>query len=185
MELYELLAYVATRLEALRIDYLVTGSVASVSFGEPRFTNDVDIVVRLSEGQALRLCDALPEEEFYVSKEAAVDAVRRGGQFNAIHFKSGLKVDFMAAGDSPYDESRFERPVSVQVTPDQRVSFASPEDIILSKLRFYQEGQSQKHISDIQGILRVSGPELDMEYIERWAGRLGVDDEWRLARGES
>lgn len=182
MELSELVAYITARLEDLRIEYLVTGSVASVSFGEPRFTNDVDIVVRLSEGQALRLCESLPEEEFYVSKEAAVDAVRRGGQFNAIHFTSGLKVGFMAAGDSPYDESRFDRPVSVQVTPQARASFASPEDIILSKLRFYQEGQSQKHISDIRGILRVSGPELDYEYLDRWARRLGVQEEWRLAR---
>jgi len=185
MELYELLAYVTDRLESLGIEYLITGSVASVSFGEPRFTNDVDIVVRLSEGQAIRLCESLPEEEFYVSREAAVDAVRRGGQFNAIHFTSGLKVDFMAAGDNPYDESRFERPVSVQVTPDRRASFASPEDIILSKLRFYKEGRSDKHISDIRGILRVSGPELDRDYLERWAAQLGVQDEWRLALGES
>lgn len=183
MELNELLAYVTERLESLGIEYLVTGSVASVSFGEPRFTNDVDIVVRLSEGQALRLCESLPEEEFYISKEAASDAVRRGGQFNAIHFKSGLKVDFMAAGESAYDESRFGRPVSVQITPDARASFASPEDIILSKLRFYQEGQSQKHISDIRGILRVSGPQLDFDYLDRWAARLGVEEEWRLARG--
>lgn len=183
MELNELLAYVTERLESLGIEYLVTGSVASVSFGEPRFTNDVDIVVRLSEGQALRLCESLPEEEFYISKEAASDAVRRGGQFNAIHFTSGLKVDFMAAGESPYDESRFGRPVSVQITPDARASFASPEDIILSKLRFYREGQSQKHISDIRGILRVSGPQLDFDYLDRWAARLGVEDEWRLARG--
>jgi hypothetical protein len=35
------------RLEAQGLRYMVTGSVAAMSYGEPRFTNDVDIVIVL------------------------------------------------------------------------------------------------------------------------------------------
>ena len=41
---YELLRTVVEVLERLRIPYLVTGSIASMAYGEPRLTNDSDIV---------------------------------------------------------------------------------------------------------------------------------------------
>ena len=41
---YELLQKVITAFEELNIRYIVTGSVASMAYGEPRLTNDIDIV---------------------------------------------------------------------------------------------------------------------------------------------
>ena len=75
MEPSELLRLAAETLERLGIDYLVTGSMASIAYGEPRFTNDIDIVVRLSPDQAETLCAALSASDFYVSDEAAEEAV--------------------------------------------------------------------------------------------------------------
>ena len=43
----ELLAHLAASLELLQIRYLVTGSMATIAYGEPRFTNDIDVVVAL------------------------------------------------------------------------------------------------------------------------------------------
>ena len=45
MELAELLHRVTASLEALDIPYLVTGSMATIAYGEPRFTRDIDVVV--------------------------------------------------------------------------------------------------------------------------------------------
>ena len=49
MELYDLLARVIKAFEGLQIPYLVTGSIASMAYGEPRLTNDIDIVAGILE----------------------------------------------------------------------------------------------------------------------------------------
>jgi hypothetical protein len=62
-------------LEDHRIKYMVVGSFASIAYGEPRLTNDIDIVVQLNFEQADLLCNAFPDPEFYVSVAAARDTV--------------------------------------------------------------------------------------------------------------
>lgn len=180
MELAELLGRVTGVLDELGIPYLVTGSMATIAYGEPRLTNDIDVAVRLSAHQVGPLCDAFPEDEFYVAREAAVDAVGRGGQFNILHPESGLKVDVMVAEDSPFNASRFERGRAVAVAADVTAEFASPEDVVLKKLEYYRAGGSEKHLRDIAGVLRIVGPELDRAYIGEWAERLGVLELWEM-----
>ena len=46
---FELLQRVVEVLEHLQIPYLVTGVIASIAYGEPRLTNDIDVVVALRE----------------------------------------------------------------------------------------------------------------------------------------
>jgi hypothetical protein len=53
------------RLNELGVRYMVTGSVAAMIYGEPRFTNDVDIVVMMDAAQAERLAEVFPSPEFY------------------------------------------------------------------------------------------------------------------------
>lgn len=175
----ELLRRVTGALTELGIPHLVTGSVASIFFGEPRFTNDIDIVIDLSAAGVDDLCAAFPADDFYLSKEAARDAVRRCGQFNLIHPASGLKVDFIVAAGSAFDRSRFARARRVRPAPDFTASFASPEDVILKKMQTYLDGGSDKHLRDIAGILAMSGEALDREYLDEWASRLELDELWR------
>ena len=90
MELYDLLAQVVRTFERLRIPYLVTGSVASMAYGEPRLTNDIDVVAGIREADISDMVAAFPAPEFYLSDEAIRDAICRDGQFNIIHPGSGL-----------------------------------------------------------------------------------------------
>lgn len=182
MDQDELLRRVVGALERLRIPYLVTGSMASIFFGEPRFTNDIDIVVSLSEDRSDDLADEFPAEDFYLDRQAAIDAVRNHRQFNLIHPRSGLKVDFVVASPTPFNESRFSRAKRVRPGVDFEAVFATPEDVILMKLDYFRRGGSNKHLRDVSGILAVSGEMLDESYIETWAERLGVSEEWRKAR---
>jgi len=179
MELIELLTRVTDSLDQLGIPYLVTGSMATIAYGEPRLTNDIDLVVRLSPLQVPSLCDAFPEDEFYVSREAALDSARRWRQFNILHPKSGLKIDVMVADDSDFNASRFGRARLLSVAPDVTATFASPEDVILKKLEYFREGGSEKHLRDISGVLKIMGPELDQQYLVVWARRLGLSALWR------
>ena len=179
MELAELLSRVTETFDQLGIPYLVTGSMATIAYGEPRLTNDIAVVVRLSPIQVRPLCDAFPDDEFYVSLEAALESVQHRGQFNILHPASGLKIDLMVADDSAFNTSRFERTRFLSVAPEIVVAFASPEDVILKKLEYFREGGSEKHLRDIAGVLKIMGPELDHPYLTSWAQSLGLLEIWQ------
>ena len=181
MEPLDLLSKVVEILDGLGIEYLITGSFGAMAYGEYRSTNDIDIVVRLTPEKARLLCRAFPETEFYASEAAAVDAVNQTGQFNVIHPASRLKIDFMISDKSEFNQSRFARRRVLHPLPNRSVQFSAPEDIILKKLEFYREGGSDKHLRDIRGILKILGDSVDRRYIELWADRLGVREQWREA----
>lgn len=179
MEPSELLRRFVAVLEGLRIPYLITGSMASIAYGESRFTNDIDVVVTLPLDQVDAFCQSFPETEFYCYREAVMQAVRQRSQFNIIHFESGLKIDVIIPDDSEFNRSRLARGVRLPARDDFEATFSSPEDVIIKKLEFYREGGSDKHLRDIAGVLKVLGERVDRVYITGWATRLGVEDIWR------
>ncbi|HEV2854162.1 MAG TPA: hypothetical protein VHC97_15315 [Thermoanaerobaculia bacterium] len=178
MEQSELLRRVTGVLERLGLRYFVTGSMATIFFGEPRFTNDIDIVVDLPASRIADLCAAFPSPEFYLSEETVRRAVARRGQFNIIQPASGLKVDVMVPADTPFNRGRFLRAQRVRPLPDLDAVFSSAEDVILKKMEAYLEGGSEKHLRDITGILKISGKDLDRSYIAEWAERMGTSEVW-------
>lgn len=178
MEQDELLRRVVETLERLRLPYLVTGSMATILYGEPRFTNDVDVVVQLPLAAVDALLEAFPAPEFYLDDEQIRSAIARQRQFNVIHPASGLKVDFIVPTMDAFDRSRFSRARRVTLGTGQESKFAAPEDVILKKLQYYAEGGSDKHLRDISGILRISPGEVDRDYVADWARRLGVLEIW-------
>ena len=92
MEQSELLRIIVEAMRQLGARYLVTGSQASIYFGEPRFTNDIDIVADLRVEHVEPLCRLFPEPDFYVSPEAVRDAITHCTPFNIIHPQSGIWV---------------------------------------------------------------------------------------------
>jgi len=177
---YELLQRMVEALEESGIPYLVTGSVAAMAYGEPRLTNDIDIVAAIEERHVPGLLAAFPAEEFYVSEEMIREAIRRRLQFHIIHPSSGLKVDIIIRKDTPFDISRFSRIRRISPAESYSASFAAPEDIIVMKMRYYLDGGSEKHLRDITGILKVSRGEVDLNYIADWSRRLGLTEVWQM-----
>lgn len=174
----ELLRYLVDTLEALGIEYMITGSQASIYYGEPRFTQDIDVVAEIDATHVPALAARFAPPEFYLSEEAAREAIARRGQFNIVHSGSGLKVDVVVRKDSPFARTEFERRRRQPILPARDACFARPEDVILHKLVFVRQGASERHLRDIAGILRISGAELDLAHVSAWAERLGVADLW-------
>jgi hypothetical protein len=114
-----------------------------------------------------------------VSAQAVANAIRSKHQFNVLHPDSGLKIDVIIASGSEFDRSRLSRRRRLQAFPDKTVCFAAPEDVILKKLAYFQEGGSEKHLRDIAGVLRVQGDKVDRTYIADWARRLGLSAQWQ------
>ncbi|HEX4796508.1 MAG TPA: nucleotidyl transferase AbiEii/AbiGii toxin family protein [Humisphaera sp.] len=179
MEQPDLLRYAIETLERLNITYMVVGSIASSAYGEPRLTQDIDIVIDARDAQVRELCAAFSPSDFYVSLEAALQAARRpGAQFNVLDPSSGTKIDFMIARKDDWGSEQVARRQSIELAPDQQGYAARPEDVIISKLLYYQEGGSEKHLRDIAGMLKVSGDEIDRAYVEKWATQLDVIEIW-------
>lgn len=172
-------------LSALGIRYVIGGSVAATLYGEPRATLDLDVVIDADASAALRVVDAL-KRDFYVEEEDALQAVRHGSSFNAIHFDAGLKIDFFIAQKSPAVREQFNRARMVQLA-EGAAAFYAPEDILVWKLKWYRAGgeQSDRQWRDIIGILRLSQEPLDDAYLDRVAAAFDVTDLLARAREDA
>lgn len=170
---------VIKKLESENIPYMVVGSVAAMVYGEPRMTHDMDIVIDLLPQNSKKLEQLFSPEEFYCPPLEVLKAeTTHRGQFNLIHHQSGLKIDLMIRKLSDHATEEFQRRRKVPFWQGTEIYLASPEDIILKKLDFYRQGGSEKHISDIRGILTES--EIDKPYLEKWIRELGLEREWKL-----
>jgi hypothetical protein len=169
----ELLADVIARLEAAGVPYMITGSLASTFHGEPRATRDVDVVIDPSSAGLDRLVDDLRAAGYYVDRDAAEDALRDRGQFNAIG-DAAAKIDFIVRRDRPFSIEEFGRRRRVELlgTPG---FIASVEDVILAKLEWAADTGSERQLRDVAAMVAVSGDALDAAYLMTWAARLGVE----------
>lgn len=179
-----LVALFVRPLNQLRIPYLVTGAVASVVYGEPRLTRDIDLVIALRPRDARRFAETWSPEEFYVPPVEVIEEESgraAHGHFNIIHHRTAMRADVYLAGSDALNTWSFAHAV-VRRIDDDEVCMAPIEAVILSKLRYYQIGRSDRHLRDIHRMLRVSGDLVDRPELERWAAQLGVESEWRQAQ---
>ena len=172
MTFAELVREVIGQLDRAGIPYMLTGSLASTFHGEPRATRDADIVIDPSPVSLDRLVDSLRAAGFYVDRDAAEDALRERGQFNAIG-DAAAKVDFIIRKDRAFSIEEFGRRRNVELlgTPG---FIASVEDVILAKLEWAAVTNSDRQLRDVAGMISVSGDSLDTRYLTTWAERLGV-----------
>jgi hypothetical protein len=178
MDQNELLSYIVHCFEKLDIPYFITGSIASIAYGEPRLTNAIDIVADIKRDHIDEFKGCFPENDFYLEKESIKRAVKYQHQFNIIHPASGFKMDIMISKKDAFDQNRFNRIKRLLISENESANFASPEDVILKKLQYFKEGGSEKHLRDITGILRISGDMINKDYLSVWAEKLGVGEIW-------
>ena len=166
--------------ETLGVSYLIGGSVASAIHGEPRATEDADLVAELGPAHITPLLGVLGAD-FYVDRECIEDAIRQHGSFNAIHLATMQKIDIFVPSGNPLDTEQMRRRSEILLDPGSgiRAFVATPEDTILQKLRWYDLGQgvSDRQWRDVLGIIKVQGERLDVAYLRnmaRAAGLLGL-----------
>lgn len=163
--------------EKLNITYYIGGSLASSAFGVARATLDVDVVADITLEKASFIEEFL-KEEFYVDIEMIRNAIHQQSYFNLIHLETIFKIDVFILKNLPFYQQAFSRRIQKATSEDtsQKLFFATPEDIILSKLEWYKSGKeaSDRQWNDILGVLKVQGSQLDKTYLEHWAEELSV-----------
>jgi hypothetical protein len=163
-------------LEQAAVPYMLTGSVASASHGEPRSTLHIDIVIDPDVATLERLVEALEAGGFYVDRDAALGALRERAQFNAIG-TDAVKVDFIIRRNRPFSVEEFGRRHEVQL-PGSAGYMATAEDLIVAKLEWAVATDSERQLRDVAGILAVAGNTLDQTYLSHWIVALGLTDAW-------
>jgi len=162
------------------IDYMIVGSIASMTYGEPRLTHDMDLVIEVSSTQIQKLAAMFQSEDYYVPPvDILVQETLNKRSFNVLHISSGLKVDCIIRGSSPHAIEEFQRRRRIELVSGFSAYVAAPEDVIIKKLQYFLEGGSQKHLDDVRGILAHTA--VDHTYLNRWVNFLHLEDAWHQA----
>jgi hypothetical protein len=177
----EALQRIAAELNSAAIPYMLTGSFASVFYGSPRSTQDIDLVIETNYAQLRAFVDGLSLSEYYVEMEAALEALKRESIFNIIDLRSSWKIDIIIRKSRAFSREEFGRR-RLQKVQEVPLFVASAEDVILTKLEWAKLGQSQRQIEDAAGILKMRREALDASYIAKWVRELGLSEQWMNAQ---
>lgn len=190
LDITTFLKLILDALKASKVEYLIGGAIAEWAWGEPRATQDLDVVINLPVKAIGRFSRELEKRDMLVPADIILDTMmedRADIPLNAIHMYSGLKADLylMRDGDE-LRQSAFQRRLLVDYGPPiGEVYVHSPEDLILYKLMYLGLSGQPKHARDIAAILKAKKNQLDYGYIESWVVRLGLISVWQAIRADN
>ena len=183
MQVSNLFSLFILPLAATNVRYMITGSVASIVYGRPRLTHDIDIVINLPYSDIAKLHDAFAATDYYLPSVdiISLEAARsQRGHFNIIHNDSGYKCDIFMSGNDAL--------MAWGLTNTRQIDFdnvqlriAPPEYVIVKKLEFYQEGHSEKHIKDIRAMLNETT--IDEDTLAKFISERHLEEHWKLCLG--
>jgi hypothetical protein len=171
-------------LRKYQIPYFVTGSVASIVYGDPRLTHDIDLVLNLNNINIDIFLKAFPSDQFYCPPE---DVIRTEfnrnirGHFNLIHHETGFKADIYLTGQEQLQLWAMQNSKQIDFA-SSKINIAPPEYVIIKKLEFYKEGNAQKHLLDIKSMLNNSAELIDFNYLDNLIIERGLEAEWNAAK---
>jgi len=184
MSQLELLKKTLTALETHNVEYMLVGSFVSSLYGEPRSTQDIDMIVSIDKKQISNLVKYFPPPKYYLDEEQIQLAVRHEKMFNLLDTEEGDKIDFYIQKKEPYEIEKMQRKIKKPFL-GMEVFFLSPEDLILSKLVWSKKsGYSEKQFHDVKGVIRVQKDNLDYPYLKQKISELKLDEFWERLKTE-
>jgi len=181
MQEADLFLYFLKPLSDAGFDYMVTGSVASIIYGQPRMTHDIDLVLELRAEQVSEFISLFSEDEFYCPPKDVIlteIARQRQGHFNIIHQATGFKADIYPNGSDRLHLWAFGRRQKIDLS-GVAVWIAPPEYVILRKLEYFKEGGSSKHLVDIKQMLAISPDIIDLNLLQEQIKENGLKRQWQ------
>lgn len=161
----------AERIEPLKIEYMLTGSLAMMLYSNYRMTADIDIVIALKYEDADRIINAF-EPDYYVPHDRVRDAIAREFMFNVIHQETAFKIDLVIKKSNEFQQIAFERRKKKDFH-GKEISVITLEDLIVSKLLWARKSLSEKQLTDVENLMQEK---FDVDYIENWTRKLKLED---------
>ncbi len=169
--LNEIVTDVCRQLDEAKIEYMLSGSVAMGIYVPSRNSLDVDVVINLKEEDISTFIN-LFSKRYYMNPATIREEVKSRGMFNMIDNQSSFKVDFLILKNSEYRSHEFERKYKVNFLGTE-IWTVSIEDLILSKLIWIQELESDMQKRDIASLLLYKP--IDFNYLSKWITKLHLN----------
>lgn len=170
-------------LDKQRVPYMLVGSFSSNAWGRPRSTNDADIVIQLGSASLSALA-AETGPDCILDPQASFETIT-GATCHRLRLKdSPFYVELFLLRDDEYSQIRFARRVSTSVYR-RTVSLATPEDVVIVKLRWSRHANRRQDLEDVRDVLAVQSGKLDLTYIRHWCDQHGTRDLFEKALAES
>jgi hypothetical protein len=167
------LAVLAT-LNRLAVPYMLVGSFSSNTYGIPRATHDADFVVQVEPGGVRRIVEQLGPQ-FRLEPQITFETTTATTRFVVELTGSAFTIEFFLLSDDPHDQQRFARRREVELPGHRAVAtMPSPEDVIITKLRWFKNGRRARDFDDVRGIVAVRGDRLDWGYLHHWSDLHGT-----------
>ncbi len=167
-------------MDAIGVEYMVSGSMAMSFYARGRTTADIDIVVDPRPSDFRNMSEVLTED-FDVDPDVIIDELRRGGMFNVLTPDAGVKIDVISRKRALESDESWRRRQTFSVE-DQDVQVISAEDLIIAKLYWAKDSHSEMQLSDVRNILKE--PTIDRTYVERRVREMRLEEIWREAAVE-
>ncbi len=159
-------AEVVDALEELGIPYMVVGSFSSNVYGIPRSTHDADFVIVLGERSARVIADRLGPR-YRLDPQMTFESVTMTTRFRMEVVDLTFTIELFLLSDDAHDQERFGRRQRRQLL-GRNVVLPTPEDVIVTKLRWAIQASRPKDMEDIRDVIAVQGDSLDWDYIHHW-----------------
>ena len=164
-------------LEAIGATYAIWGGLAVIAYAEPRFTQDMDVLLSPVGFDASLFVRTLTKTHYHVD-EIAVRQAMSGGFFNVIHLHYHVKTDFYVPVE-PELQTMIAKRTYLPFDEMRRAAYITPTSLVVAKLQAYQDSQSTRHLDDIASIIRLQAAKLEQEQLDVAAARLGLFGVWR------
>jgi hypothetical protein len=169
-------------LDRLAIRFHLTGGVTTIAYGEPRMTQDIDLVIdpQAAAERIEPLLAGLRTAGFLVDEQTARRAVREAGMFQALDLAESLKIDLYTREMIPGELGRSTR---LEVFEGISLPVASRPDAAASKLVWVSKG-SHKSRRDLRQLWRRAAA-AERGLVELLARNLGLERLLRDVLAES
>ncbi len=141
--------------------YVIIGGMAVQYWGEPRFTQDVDLTVSAPMDGLAGFIQAILDR-FEPRIEDALEFARRN-RVVLVSASNGYPLD-ISLGLPGYESDMMERAFEYKLETGIFVRLCSAEDLIIHKA---VAGRAQD-LRDIEGIVYRQGDKLDTNYLRHW-----------------
>lgn len=167
----DLLELTCNGLDKRKIEYMISGSIAMSFYSDNRSTRDIDLVVNLKKEDVDSFLE-IYRTNFFYSRNHILKDVESKSMFNIISTITAYKIDFIVKKDSEFRNTEFNRRAKHNILNRFDAWIVSLEDLIISKLIWIQEIESEIQKRDIKELLRATNP--DREYLNYWIKKLNL-----------
>lgn len=156
-------------IETSKVDYLIIGAVAVGVWGEPRLTEDLDLMIFIPRKNLKIVFENAKRLGFKFNEKEIIEQAKLVGVFKI--FYKQYHLDFLIASID-FERYALKRKIKVKIF-DREVFVPSKEDLLLLKII---PGRT-KDILDAEGIVNRQKGKLDIKYLETWAQKLSDEAE--------